>query len=70
MDGADPLTFRILGKTCFVTLPPTIDGVPNVGEFEQGAEETEEVDWRRVELSDPTYLLASSPPCNLQDQRR
>lgn len=28
MDGAGPLTFRILGKTYVITLPPTIDGVP------------------------------------------
>jgi hypothetical protein len=28
MDGADPLTFRILGKTCVVILPPTINDYP------------------------------------------
>jgi hypothetical protein len=27
MNGPDPLTFRILGKTCVIILPPTIDGV-------------------------------------------
>ena len=28
MNGPDPLSFRILGKTCVIILPPTIDGVP------------------------------------------
>jgi hypothetical protein len=37
MNGPDPLTFRILGKTCVIVLPPTIDGVPpaNDAAFEE-----------------------------------
>jgi len=45
MNGADPLTFHILGRTCVITLPPTLDGVPPANDADD-----EEPDETRVVL--------------------